>query len=458
MNLQSAASGFLAFLLLIPALQSKTDWKVTYTSSHICASKGSTVDINCTYEYPAIKSKSQLSSIRLESLWFTKIDRNKPVDIGNETDFKSRVEYICGQNQCTASKCSGACTLRIKDLKPSDSAEYKFWITTAQTDWEDTNSPGVNLTVTDLQVKVVVLDRDKPTWLDLECHSICDITTTSYKWFRNGDNAGTAFTKGTERYYSGQVKDDRVIINSEDSYACAVKGFESFPSPSVYAPRIPSVTVSPSGEIEEGSSVTLSCSSDANPAADYTWFKEQDDSVEESGQNYTLSDMTSELGGNYYCQAHNAIGHHNSTWSSVNVKERSSSSSSSSSSPPSPSVITAATLGTVLVFLATVLFLIFLWLRRRRAFRNARDQGGRPDTTEEGEPREQQYSFINFPRSETQEVPHQSAGSHVQSHPTEQLYSAVQFQRSNAVDEDCDQTESGETSEMYSTVQKKTRV
>ncbi|XP_030204698.1 sialic acid-binding Ig-like lectin 14 [Gadus morhua] len=458
MILQSAASGFLAFLLLIPALQGKTDWKVTYTSSHICASKGSTVDINCNYEYPANKSKSQSSPINLESLWFTKIDRNYPVNIEKETDYKGRVEYSCGEDRCIRSGCSGVCTLRIKDLKPSDSAEYKLWILTAQTDWGYTGSPGVNLTVTDLQVKVVVLDRDKPTWLDLECHSICDITTTSYKWFRNGENAGTARTKGTGRYYSGRFKDDRAILNSEDSYACAVKGFESFPTPSVYAPKTPSVTVSPSGEVEEGSSVTLSCSSDANPAAKFTWFKEHDDSVKGSGQNYTITNIKSELGGNYYCQAHNAIGHHNSTWSSVNVKERSS--SSSSSSPPSPSVITAATLGAVLVFLATVLFLIFLWLRRRRASRNARDQGGRPDTTEEGEPREQQYSFINFPRSETQEVPpHQSAGSHVQSHPTEQvLYSAVQFQRSNAVAEDCDQTESGETSEMYSTVQKKPSV
>jgi hypothetical protein len=79
------------------------------------------------------------------------------------------------------------------------------------------------------------------------------------------------------------------------------------------------VTVSPSGEIEEGSSVSLSCSSDANPAAEYTWFKEQDDSVEESGQNYTLSDMTSEHGGHYFCQAHHAIRHRDSTLLSVNV-------------------------------------------------------------------------------------------------------------------------------------------
>ena len=80
------------------------------------------------------------------------------------------------------------------------------------------------------------------------------------------------------------------------------------------APKTPSVTVSPSGGIEEGSSVTLSCSSDANPAANYTWFKEHEDSVRESGKHYTITNITSEHGGNYYCQAHNAIGLHNSTF------------------------------------------------------------------------------------------------------------------------------------------------
>ncbi|XP_038550801.1 sialoadhesin-like [Micropterus salmoides] len=59
-----------------------------------------------------------------------------------------------------------------------------------------------------------------------------------------------------------------------DIISCALKGREDFPSPSVYAPKLPSVSVSPSAEIVEGSSVTLTCSSDANPAAKYTWYKE----------------------------------------------------------------------------------------------------------------------------------------------------------------------------------------
>ncbi|CAL8284382.1 unnamed protein product, partial [Lota lota] len=136
----------------------------------------------------------------------------------------------------------------------------------------------------------------------MQCHSMCSLAGgPTYTWFRNGQYVQQGM------YYRGN-------ISSEDKYSCAVEGYEHLHSPLVYAPKNPSVTVSPTGEIEEGSSVTLSCSSDANPAANYTWFKEHEASVVESGQNYTITDIPSELGGNYYCRAHNAIGCHNSTF------------------------------------------------------------------------------------------------------------------------------------------------
>uniref|UniRef100_A0A3Q2VZQ4 Ig-like domain-containing protein n=1 Tax=Haplochromis burtoni TaxID=8153 RepID=A0A3Q2VZQ4_HAPBU len=62
----------------------------------------------------------------------------------------------------------------------------------------------------------------------------------------------------------------------------------------------------------EGSSVTLTCSSDANPAANYIWYKEDDESPKASGQNFTITDIQPEHSGSYYCVAQNSRGHQNS--------------------------------------------------------------------------------------------------------------------------------------------------
>ncbi|XP_065816032.1 B-cell receptor CD22-like [Labrus bergylta] len=80
-----------------------------------------------------------------------------------------------------------------------------------------------------------------------------------------------------------------------------------------YPPKLPSVSVSPSAEIVEGSSVTLTCSSDANPAANYTWFKEDEDSPTASGQIFNINNTSPEHSGHYICIAQNTRGRHNST-------------------------------------------------------------------------------------------------------------------------------------------------
>ncbi|KAJ4944135.1 hypothetical protein JOQ06_012680 [Pogonophryne albipinna] len=79
------------------------------------------------------------------------------------------------------------------------------------------------------------------------------------------------------------------------------------------APKPPSVSVSPSAEIEEGSSVTLTCSSDANPAANYAWYKEDEDSPKASGQIFTITDFRAEHSGSYSCGAQNKLGRSIST-------------------------------------------------------------------------------------------------------------------------------------------------
>ncbi|XP_064817786.1 B-cell receptor CD22-like [Oncorhynchus masou masou] len=103
-------------------------------------------------------------------------------------------------------------------------------------------------------------------------------------------------------------------ISSEDadSYFCAVKGHRS--SPAVYKPKNPSVSVSPSGEIVEGSSVTLTCSSDANPPVDkYTWYFQNETFLNGCGQMYNISNFKSVDSGHYHCEAWNRRGSRNST-------------------------------------------------------------------------------------------------------------------------------------------------
>ncbi|XP_076875810.1 B-cell receptor CD22-like [Brachyhypopomus gauderio] len=72
----------------------------------------------------------------------------------------------------------------------------------------------------------------------------------------------------------------------------------------------------PSGERVEGDSVTLTCSSDANPPVlTYSWFKHRAaaDTLLGTGQNYSITTISSQHSGLYYCTAHNQLGQHNST-------------------------------------------------------------------------------------------------------------------------------------------------
>ncbi|XP_058237944.1 B-cell receptor CD22-like, partial [Hemibagrus wyckioides] len=72
----------------------------------------------------------------------------------------------------------------------------------------------------------------------------------------------------------------------------------------------------PSGDTVEGDSVTLSCSSDANPPVlTYSWFKQSAaaDTLLTTGQNYSISNISSQDSGLYYCTAHHQLGNHTST-------------------------------------------------------------------------------------------------------------------------------------------------
>ncbi|XP_045898998.1 uncharacterized protein LOC123966985, partial [Micropterus dolomieu] len=297
MSLTAATSGFVIFLLSVSVVQSQNGWGVTYTYTEICAFKGSTVDMSCTIKYPSTINGHNTTVEK--TFWFK---GDEIVDLITKSEYSGRVTYSCDKNRCT---------LRITDLRESDSAEYKFRFITNQPGGKYTGSPGVTLSVTDLQVQVSRF-QGSSNWAELKCHSSClSPGHHYYVWYKNGQN----ISGQTSYSYSAS-------FDPADSFSCAVRGYEKFRSPSVYAPKLPSVSVSPSAEIVEGRSVTLTCSSDANPAATYTWYKWN------GYQNFhplinkpqlVFSPIQSSDSGEYYCAAENRLGWKTSKYT-INVK------------------------------------------------------------------------------------------------------------------------------------------
>uniref|UniRef100_A0AAY5K7Z7 Ig-like domain-containing protein n=1 Tax=Esox lucius TaxID=8010 RepID=A0AAY5K7Z7_ESOLU len=161
---------------------------------------------------------------------------------------------------------------------------------------------------------VIVTDGDS---VNLTCNTTCTLIGHTYIWYRN-----------KQLLTNQEVSLHLIPVSTEDAgnHSCAVKGLESLPSPEkklivTYGPKNTSVSVSPSGEIVEGSSVTLTCSSDANPPVDkYTWYKKTVTSPTASGQSYSITNITSEDSGDYYCEAENIYGRLSSPLVSVDVQ------------------------------------------------------------------------------------------------------------------------------------------
>uniref|UniRef100_A0A3B4UIS8 Ig-like domain-containing protein n=1 Tax=Seriola dumerili TaxID=41447 RepID=A0A3B4UIS8_SERDU len=241
-------------------------WGVTYPQKHICAFKGSTVKISCSYSYPS----------RINGLYYS------------EETF-----WSCEYNSTQLSTSSD-------HNKPG--GKY-------------TGEPGVTLSVTDapklLSVSVSpsgeIVEGSSVT---LTCSSYAN-PAANYTWYKENDRKLPSqqpqlFFRSIQPSESGEYY---CAAENEMGRRTSARIFIDVK----YAPKLLSVSVSPSGEIVEGSSVNLTCSSDANPAANYTWYKENEDSPKASGQIFTITDLRPEHSGNYYCEAQNTRGRRNST-------------------------------------------------------------------------------------------------------------------------------------------------
>ncbi|XP_034430005.1 B-cell receptor CD22-like [Hippoglossus hippoglossus] len=258
--------------------------RVNYIDRNICAFKGSSVDISCSYN-------SRYYSITKS--WFVaeQLYRPQAVDLLKDPEFTHRVQVLEPER--------GRSTLRIMNLTLSDSAQYRFTFKSQWSEWKR-SFPGTTLTVTDVQV---IWSPIGPT---LTCHSSCLLSgRPSFVWYKNG----TEIHGETSPTFRG-------FLHPENSYSCAYEHHHSSP---VYAPKVPLVQLSQPGDILKGSSVSLTCSSDANPPPAYAWYKQNQTLLNRAAQ-LVFSSIPLSDSGEYYCTAENVLGKTASKRVLINVK------------------------------------------------------------------------------------------------------------------------------------------
>ncbi|XP_026139766.1 B-cell receptor CD22-like [Carassius auratus] len=288
----------LIFLLMIHGVSA--GWGVSYSPSHICALKNSSVIMICTYTYP--------TGYKIEKVFWTKnpVKGEENPDLSEDPEYSQRLQYLGDKKQ--------NCTIRLSHVTQNDQHMYCFRFITDKPDGVWLGHPGVTLTVTDLQVEAPerVTEGDS---VRLTCKSSCALTDrATLIWYRNSQPL-------TER----RDRNNQLLLQSvrrEDAgrYSCALHG-HTYISPAAqlnvtYPPKSVSVSISPS-VIVEGDSVTLICSSDSNPPAEISWFK--GGMFVGSGRIYSISKISSDHSEEYKCKSINEHGEKYSDAVTLNI-------------------------------------------------------------------------------------------------------------------------------------------
>ncbi|KAL7865131.1 hypothetical protein SRHO_G00103780 [Serrasalmus rhombeus] len=110
-------------------------WGVTYTAGRVCALKGSSVDLSCSYKHPEGLTVT-------ESLWYIESQWKfgaEPEDVRESDQYEGRVQY---------SRTLNSCRMTITDLRESDAHTYSFRFYTDDHKGRYSGRPGVTLSVT----------------------------------------------------------------------------------------------------------------------------------------------------------------------------------------------------------------------------------------------------------------------------------------------------------------------
>ncbi|KAI7810370.1 putative B-cell receptor CD22-like [Triplophysa rosa] len=279
-----------------------------------CAIRGherlSSPGVYLSVEYPPKKTSVSISSsgviVEGDSVNLTcSSESNPPVHIYNW--FKGH-KFVGSGN-----------IYRISNIRSDHSGEYKC---------KTKNNHGVKYSeavmlnvmyaprnvVASISSSGVIVEGDSVT---LTCSSDSNPPVQQYNWFKGETSVGSR-----KIYSITNIRSDQ-----SGEYKCKTRNkhgekySEAVMLNVMYPPENTSASISSSGVIVEGDSVTLTCSSESNPPVHiYSWFKENQTSSVGSGQTFSITNINSRLSGWFYCVAQNKHGSQRSAAVSLTVK------------------------------------------------------------------------------------------------------------------------------------------
>ncbi|XP_062391733.1 sialoadhesin-like [Sardina pilchardus] len=190
--------------------------EVTYSSPSVCVLQGTSVVLTCYTPRNQTVWSTFWFSPKLSGNWWSV---EQPEDLLLEPEFAGRVAY-----SRTGDRSS---TLTITDLRLSDSGVYRCLFISDQGTHSD--STGVNVTVTGLQVRMSADNVSEGQKVTLTCSTTCTLSNNpTYIWYKSGNHISHTHTTRSNRL-------DLMSVSREDggNYSCAVKGHDHLPSSAV---------------------------------------------------------------------------------------------------------------------------------------------------------------------------------------------------------------------------------
>ncbi|XP_048021994.1 uncharacterized protein LOC125252598 [Megalobrama amblycephala] len=188
---------------------------LSVTCEDVCALRENTVQLRCSYSEISIRTVFWFSR-KQSSNWRKK---DEPEDLTLDWDYSGRVKQRVTNHHST---------LTISDLRERDSGEYQLMF--MKDGVKHLSSDAVNLTVRDLQVRMIPATTDQTdqrVMPAVTCDSSCDLPSRpqNYYWKQNGKylNLGDNIYRGTS-----------FQTNGAGSYSCSLTSDHKISSSPVY--------------------------------------------------------------------------------------------------------------------------------------------------------------------------------------------------------------------------------